>query len=210
MFTGIIEEKGTVKDKGEGFLAIEAKNVLEDLKIGDSVAVNGVCLTAVDLSPDSFSVEVMPETLRLTNLGQLNFGDGVNLEKATRLGGRLGGHLLSGHIDGLGRLTEKVKEGNAWLMRFEVTPSISKYMIKKGSVAVDGISLTITDVSDGDFTVSIIPHTFEVTTLGEKEPGYEANIEVDMIAKYIERLMGKGKKEGINSEFLREHGFGKV
>ncbi len=208
MFTGIIEEKGRVKESGRERLIIEAEKVMDGLKIGDSLAVNGVCLTVIEISPCSLSVEPMPETLKVTNLGSFNPGDKVNLERAMRLGDRLGGHFLSGHIDGLARLLERVKEGNAWLLRFGVSSSLSKYMIKRGSVAVDGISLTIADLSKDEFVVSIIPHTFKMTTLGEQGPGYLANIEVDMMAKFVERLMKKSEEMGITEEFLRKHGFG--
>lgn len=208
MFTGIIEEKGRVKESGRERLIIEAEKVMDGLKIGDSLAVNGVCLTVAVINSCSLSVEPMPETLRITNLGSFNPGDKVNLERAMRLGDRLGGHFLSGHIDGLARLLERVKEGNAWLLRFGVSSSLSKYMIKRGSVAVDGISLTIADLSKDEFVVSIIPHTFKMTTLGEQGPGYLANIEVDMMAKFVERLMKKSEEMGITEEFLRKHGFG--
>lgn len=206
VFTGIIEEKGKVREKNGASLVIEASTILDDLKIGQSVAVNGVCLTVVNFTREVFSVEVMPHTLRLTNLSCLNKGSWVNLERPARLGDHLGGHLLSGHIDGLARLVEKIKEGNAWLMRFVAPSSLSKYMVKQGSIALDGISLTILGLSENGFSVSIIPHTLKMTTLGEIEPGDEVNIEIDMVAKYIERLLGK-EKEGISQRFLKEHGF---
>lgn len=206
MFTGIICEIGTIKEKDSASLRIEAMGVLSGAKVGDSIAVNGACLTVVALLEDSFKAEVMPETLRLTNLGGLRIGDKVNLEAALSFSDRLGGHLVAGHIDGLGRIIEKRREGNAVLFSFSLPEKLTKYIIKKGSIAVDGISLTVTDVQRNSFSVSIISHTLSQTILGEKSVGYEANIEVDLIGKYVEKLIAS-KEKGLSSEFLLKYGF---
>jgi riboflavin synthase len=202
----LIEEKGRIKEIGEGSLVVKAEKVLDGLRVGDSISVNGVCLTVVDTETISFRVDVMAETLRTTNLGRLKPGDAVNLERATVLGERLGGHLLTGHVDGVGRVVGISKEEGGWSIEFEVPKELTKYMVLKGSVGVDGVSLTIGRLLEGGFTVFIIPHTLKVTTIGEMEIGYLANIEVDMIAKYVERILKK-EKSGITLEFLKEHGF---
>ncbi|MBU1487462.1 riboflavin synthase [bacterium] len=206
MFTGIIEEKGTICERESTSLRIKANEILLGTRTGDSVAVNGVCLTVVDLNRDSLKAEVIHETLRLTNLGGLNIGDKVNLERALSFSDRLGGHLVSGHIDGKGRIIKKRREGNALLFSFSLPEELTRYIIKKGSVAVDGISLTVTDVQRNSFSVSIIPHTLSQTILEEKSVGYEANIEVDVIGKYVEKLMAS-KEKGLSSNFLLEQGF---
>ena len=206
MFTGIICETGTVKEKDSASLRIKAKEVLLGIKIGDSIAVNGACLTVVDINESSFKAEVMPETLRLTNLGGLNIGDKANLETALSFSGRLGGHLVAGHIDGLGKIVDKRRESNAVLFSFSLPEELTRYIIKKGSIAVDGISLTVTDIQKDSFSVSIIPHTLSQTILEEKSVGYEANIEVDVIGKYVEKLMAS-KEKGLSSDFLLEQGF---
>ena len=190
MFSGIIEKLGIVKniDTGEApKLAIAARGWLDDISIGDSIAVNGVCLTVTELSSDEFSADVMPETLRKTDLGELNTGDTVNLEKALRVGDRLGGHFVSGHVDRPGTIKSEAEEKNAVILSLRTSPDIMEFIAPKGSVAIDGISLTVVDVFKDGFSVSLIPHTMSVTTLGRKKPGSTVNIEVDMLARYIRR-----------------------
>lgn len=212
MFTGIIEELGVVKqiDRQKLIrLAILAKTVLEDLKIGDSVAVNGVCLTVVSFNTSEMMVEISPETLGVSNLGSLKVGDGVNLERAMRLNDRLGGHLVTGHVDGMGRIRERRPEGDSSVLRIETPSEVLRYCVKKGSIAVDGVSLTINELTDKDFLVTIIPHTAKVTTLGLKGIGDAVNLEVDLIGKYVERLLRQeGTQPGmerIDIEYLRKH-----
>lgn len=207
MFTGIVEELGTIKEKGNDFLVIQAKQSLEDLKQGDSIAVNGVCLTVTEFTKDTFKVNVMPETLKLTNLGSLEVENQVNLERAMRLGDRLGGHLVSGHIDGVGKIVDKILTDENCIFKISVSAELSKYIIKKGSIAVEGISLTVAEVNAEKFKICLIPHTLNVTTLGKKNIGDLVNIEVDMIGKYVERFLDKDKKEKITTDFLAEHGF---
>lgn len=190
MFSGIIEKLGEVKkvDTGEApKLEIATPGWLDDVKMGDSIAVNGVCLTVTELEEDSFAADVMPETLRRTDLGDLRGGDPVNLEKALRVGDRLGGHFVSGHVDCAGRITSSRAEKNAIILGFEIDPALMEFIAPKGSVAIDGISLTVVDVREAGFTVSLIPHTLDVTTLGTKTIGSRVNIEVDMLARYIRR-----------------------
>jgi riboflavin synthase len=215
MFTGIIEELGVVKQVDKGLnsakLHILAKVVLDEMVIGDSLSVNGVCLTVINFDGDSCSMEVSPETLSATNLGSLKLGDGVNLERAMRLDGRLGGHLVSGHVDGVGTITARRQEGNSSVLTIEASKEILRYCIKKGSVAVDGVSLTINDLNDRQFTVSIIPHTIKNTTFGIKGVGAKVNLENDPIAKYVERFLqaeDPARPEiKINIEFLKKHGY---
>ncbi|MBE0415607.1 MAG: riboflavin synthase [Dehalococcoidia bacterium] len=205
MFTGIIEEIGTVRAVRPGKLAISAKKVIEDTKKGDSIAINGACLTVTELSDDSFSVDVMPETLRRTNLGALRPGDGVNLERPLAVGGRFGGHFVQGHIDGMGRVLSATREGEALLVRYEPPPEIMRYVVEKGFIAVDGVSLTVVECNATSFKVSLVAYTLENTNLGGKRVGDVVNLEVDIIAKYVERL--REGSSGITMEFLAEHGF---
>lgn len=214
MFTGIIEEIGRVRNLeigGQGArLTLGARKVLEGTKIGDSIAVNGVCLTIVELLPEGFTVEVMAETLRVTNLGRLLPGEGVNLERALRLGDRLGGHLVSGHVDGVVRILERRKVGIAEEIILSLPESLSRYVVPKGSVALDGTSLTVIESGGDSFRVGLIPHTLEVTVLGSKREGAEVNIEVDLLARYLEGLLGsrvRDQQEGLTWEFLASHGF---
>lgn len=212
MFTGIIEEIGAVKVVTRGAkssqMTIHATRVTEDLQVGDSVSVNGVCLTVTSFNESSFTADVMPETLSRSNLGQLRVGNRVNLERALQLGGRLGGHLVSGHIDGTGRIESRTKEDNADWFRISAPNNLLKYMADKGSVAVDGISLTIVNVDRSGFTVSVIPHTLSETVLTDKKSGDLVNIECDMIAKYLERLVEQGRGNGtIDLGFLADKGF---
>ena len=212
MFTGIIEELGTVKAVNKGresaTLQISAEKVVEGLNLGDSVAVNGVCLTVVDFERTGFSAEVMAETLRKSNLGKLKSGDKVNLERAMRLGDRLGGHLVAGHVDATGTIKSSVREDIATVFTVEAPEEILRYVIAKGSVAIDGISLTVVDYDQKSFRVSIIPHTASQTTLGFKKSDDTVNLEADMLAKFVERLLaGRAGKESIDKDFLGRHGF---
>jgi riboflavin synthase len=206
MFTGIVEEIGTVMETGRERLVFEAHNVLEGMKIGDSIAVNGVCLTVVSLESHSFSVNVMPETVRCTNLGGLYHGDQVNLERALVLGGRLGGHLMLGHVDDRVEVLDVNSEETARIVRISAPDRLMPYIVDKGFVAVDGVSLTIADLDGFSFVVSVVAYTRENTTLGRKRPGDMVNLEVDILAKYVENLKER-KGQGLNSAFLREYGF---
>ncbi len=205
MFTGIVEEVGTVRAAGPGRITIAAKKVLEDTEAGDSMAVNGACLTVTDISPHSFSVDLMPETLRRTNLGLLRPGDAVNLERPLAVGGRFGGHFVQGHVDDTGRVISATREGAALLLRFEAPLDIMKYVVGKGFIAVDGVSLTVVECDASSFKVSLVGYTIGNTNLGGKKTGDVVNLEVDIIAKYVERLRGGGS--AITMEFLAEHGF---
>lgn len=216
MFTGIVEEKGTIQQMNRSGDSIEmkirAKKILDDVQLGDSIAVNGVCLTVTQFDEKSFSVDVMPETVRATSLNDLTIGSEVNLERAMSANGRFGGHFVSGHVDGVGKIRSKRREYNAVYYEIEVPKNLRKYMIMKGSVAVDGTSLTIFGLSDDSFTISIIPHTLEETVIGNKGVGDIVNVECDMLAKYIEELLIQRSKsdkasEGITESFLRENGF---
>ena len=226
MFTGIIEELGTVKALSmagkSGPIAISAKTVLEKTKIGDSIAVNGVCLTVTTLKPDGFTADVMAETIRRSSLGSLNPGSKVNLERAMAADGRFGGHIVSGHIDGTGTITEFRKEENAVWVRIEASPAIMNLIVEKGSICIDGISLTVATVSKTDFQVSVIPHTGEETTLLKKVPGDKVNLENDVVGKYVQKLLGiapvsednneenknsGSPKTGLTMDMLKEFGF---
>lgn len=198
MFTGIIEEMGVVKTIDRNLQSIRltllAKTILDDLEIGDSVTVNGVCTTATALIESGFTVDLSPETARVTTLGGLKAGDPVNLERAMRIMDRIGGHLVSGHVEGVGVIRDRKQEENAIILTVEAPSDILKYCIKKGSIAVDGVSLTINSLTDRSVTLSIIPHTAKVTTLGLKEIGAPVNLESDLIGKYVERLIGSKEK----------------
>lgn len=194
MFTGIIEEIGTLRQMQQGeksiVLTIKGEKIVEDTNIGDSISLNGVCLTVADLLSDGFVADVMPETLERSNLGNLAVGSRLNLERALRLSDRLGGHIVNGHIDGTGRIQDIKKDDNAVWLTVTAEPHVLNYIIEKGSVAIDGISLTVATVDNRSFQVSIIPHTGEQTTLLEKRIGDTLNIECDTVGKYIEKLMG--------------------
>ena len=212
MFTGIIEEIGRIRSIRTGsdscVLTVSAEKILSDMHIGDSIAVNGTCLTVCGFGQHSFSADVMPETMRRTNLGDLKAGSPVNLERAMAANGRFGGHIVSGHIDGTGRIQSLKKEKNAVWVQISANPDVLKYIVEKGSVAIDGISLTVAKISVQDFSVSIIPHTGEETILLKKKPGDTVNLECDIIAKYVEKLCGVQKSSGgITENFLAEHGF---
>jgi riboflavin synthase len=211
MFTGIIEEMGTVKalrrEAGAARLALSAAGVLDGTAPGDSICVNGVCLTVVEMGRNEFSADVAVETLRVTNLGELKAGARVNLERALQLSARIGGHLVSGHVDAVGRLREKRDEGNGWRIFFDAPETVLRYVIKKGSIAIDGISLTVADVDRAGFSIAMIPHTAKLTTLGFKTAGDSVNLEADIIGKYVERLL-PGKEAGsVSLDLLRKNGF---
>lgn len=217
MFTGIIEEVGVIRGIQPGAkssrLTISAKKVLEGTKVGDSICTSGVCLTATTVNGDSFTVDVMAETMRRTKLGLLKVGSEVNLERALCLSTRLGGHIVSGHIDGTGTITNMEREDNAVWVTIAASPQILRYVIEKGSIAIDGISLTVATVSDSSFQVSIIPHTGAETTLLRQKVGDSVNLECDLIGKYVEKLLGMApqkeqpKENVVTEAFLAEHGF---
>ena len=206
MFTGIVEEVGSIVSVTAGKLTVGAKETLKDLQFGGSIAVNGVCLTVTAFDEKSFSVDVMPETLKRTNLGLLHPGDRVNLERPLKLNGEIGGHLVQGHIDDTGRVVQVAKEGEAVLMRFQAEPEVMRYIVPKGFIAVDGTSLTVTTKDANTFGVSIVGFTREHTILADRKPGDIVNLEVDIIGKYVAEL-GKTPGTGLTAEFLREHGF---
>lgn len=220
MFTGLVEEIGElhrIGRKGEAMvLSISASRIMNDLKLGDSVAVNGVCLTATTINTSQFTVDVMPETYRRTNLKELQAGSKVNLERAMAAGARFGGHIVQGHVDGTGYIRSIKEDHNAVV--YEITPSnaeLFKYIIPKGSITLDGVSLTVVNVNESSFTVSIIPHTLAETILASKKVGATINIENDVIGKYVDHLLhygsrgaaSKEKSSGISHEYLSEHGF---
>lgn len=206
MFTGIVEEVGTVRSIQRDALVTQASQVLEGTRIGDSIAVNGVCLTVVTMDSSSFKVNVMPETLKRTNLGSLHTGAPVNLERALRVGDRLGGHFVQGHIDATGKLVSYVLVEKAVLARFSAPADLMAYIVPQGFIAVDGVSLTVVEVDSSSFTVSLVELTQKTTNLLSHKPGDLVNLEVDIMAKYVERSM-KGRRPGISEEFLLEHGF---
>jgi riboflavin synthase len=188
MFTGIVEEVGSVVETREGGLVIGARTVLADARLGDSICINGTCLTVTHLTADTFAVDTVPETLRRTNLGELRAGDLVNLERALLPTTRMGGHFVQGHVEGTGTLTEKRPDGEAWLLRFEVAPDLARYIVEKGFIAVDGISLTVVARDDRSFTVTVIPYTLSHTNLGARGIGDRVNLETDILAKYVEQV----------------------
>ena len=188
MFTGIVEEVGRVGRAPEGELFIKAAVVLEETKLGDSIAVNGTCLTVTRLESDGFAVDLAPETLRRTNLGALTAGAAVNLERSLAFGGRVGGHLVQGHVDGVAAIDSIEPEGNASMVRFRLPGKLARYVTEKGFIAVDGVSLTVVGAGDDWFSITLIPFTAEHTNLGAKAVGDPVNIEVDILAKHVERL----------------------
>ena len=216
MFTGIIEEVGVIKSIRMGaqsaVITIEAEKVLEDIHLGDSIAMNGVCLTVTSFDSHSYSVDIMHESLKRTNLGSMKSGSRVNLERAMAADGRFGGHIVAGHVDGTGNITSMEKDDNAVWIYIQAEPSVLKYIVEKGSITIDGISLTVAKVDEKSFAVSVIPLTGTHTTLLEKKPGDTVNLENDMIGKYVEKLLNYQEKENkpssrITMEFLRENGF---
>ena len=210
MFTGIIEEVGNIKSVtskgGNSFLKIAAKKVLEGTKLGASIAVNGVCLTVVELNDSDFQAEATRETLERSSLKKLVSGSRVNLERALKADGRFDGHIVMGHVDATGVIKSLKQNEGSHFISIEIPEKYSRYIVDKGSVAVDGISLTVTECIKNIFTLNIIPHTFEITVLNERKIGDEVNIEVDIIGKYFEKLHSSGKKE-ITKEFLNENGY---
>jgi riboflavin synthase len=215
MFTGIIEEMGVVKEVGKTLqgssVTILTKTVLEGLKIGDSVTVNGVCLTVVGRNDMEMKADISPETMTVTTLGSLKAGDPVNLERAMRLGDRLGGHLVTGHVDGIGIIRSRVQDGDALQITIEAPRDVLRHCVSKGSITVDGISLTVNEVTDRGFHVTIIPHTAKVTTLGIKQIGDTVNLETDLIGRYVERLLSgrDGESEAeikIDKDYLQKRG----
>lgn len=211
MFTGIIEEVGKVytikKSVQSAQLTISARLIFEDLKIGDSVATNGVCLTVTSIENEQFTVDVMHETLRRSTLGELRQGSLVNLERAMLLNGRFGGHIVSGHIDGTGKIINIRKDGQAVWYTIQAHQKIMQYIVEKGSITIDGISLTIAQVTKDSFSVSVIPHTIKATCLSHKTIGSWVNLENDLIGKYIEKWTQKTSNSNIDEAFLLEHGF---
>ena len=231
MFTGIVEEIGTIKAIQKGassaILRIQAAKIMTDMHIGDSIAVNGICLTVTEFSASEFAADVMHETLNRTNLGQLRQGSSVNLERAMAANGRFGGHIVSGHVDGVGTVSNIQRDDNAIWYTISAGPEILKYIVEKGSITIDGTSLTVARVSDKDFAISAIPHTVAITILGQKKVGDKVNLENDIIGKYVEKLLQGGvqsswqqadfqsgssgnhkqEKSGITMEFLAANGF---
>lgn len=215
MFTGIVEELGAIRAVRRGaasaVLSIGAAEVLSDLKIGDSVAVNGVCLTVTSLDDGGFTADVMHETLGRSSLGALVPGSRVNLERAMPANGRFGGHIVSGHIDGTGKIASVRPDDNALWYTISAAPELLRYIVEKGSITIDGISLTVAAVDEVSFSVSLIPHTAAVTTLGKKRAGDIVNLETDIIGKYVEKLLHPApepeRRGGISLEFLAENGF---
>lgn len=214
MFTGLVEELGRVKKldllKDSARLSIEAEKVISNAQIGDSIAVNGVCLTVTEMGQKYFSVDIMHETLAKTNLHELKSLSKVNLERALQLSTRLGGHLVSGHVDGIGTISRIDNIGIAKVFKISALPSVTSFLIPKGSVAIDGISLTVVDVEKDYFTISLIPHTFGHTTLGFKTIGATVNLETDIIGKYVAKFMNMGnetKSNDISMDFLAQNGF---
>ena len=189
MFTGIVEEIGRVQSVSSGGLVIRVSRELADLRVSDSISVNGACLTVTSRDEDSFSVDVVPETLRRTNLGALRAGDPVDLERSLAVNGRFGGHVVQGHVDATGAIESVAQEGEALLLRFRAPPSIMRYVVEKGFIAVDGVSLTVVDCDDRSFSVTVIPFTRDNTILGSKAAGDAVNLEADIMAKYVERLL---------------------
>ncbi len=216
MFTGIVEEMGTIagiqKGAKSAVLTIQAEKVFSDIHIGDSIALNGVCLTVTSFSGNTYTADVMNETLRRSSLGSLTIGSKVNLERAMAANGRFGGHIVSGHIDGTGTITKVEKDDNAIWYTIAAEENLMKYIVEKGSIAIDGISLTVAKRSDMDFSISMIPHTAKETVLSQKKPGDIVNLENDIVGKYIEQLMHYEKKEEkkesrLTKEFLLRAGF---
>lgn len=219
MFTGLVEETGiirSVRQAGKSLhLTVGARAVLEGIKLGDSIAVNGVCLTVVRFDSDAFTADVMPETYNKTNLKSLPAGSAVNLERTMALGDRFGGHIVQGHVDGVGTIRSLKQDEIAWWVSVAAPPEILRYIVAKGSITIDGISLTVVDVDDEQFQVSLIPHSWAITSMKNRKVGDPVNLEVDILAKYVEKMLAgrlssapTPRRSGITEEFLREHGFG--
>lgn len=206
MFTGITEELGRIISAQPKRLVIAASQIMPAMELGHSIAVNGVCLTVTDFDASSFTVDIMPETLARTNLGLLSVGDEVNLERSLALGGRLGGHLVQGHIDATGRVASITRDGESTIISFEAPGEVMRYVVEKGYIAVDGISLTVISRDRSSFQVSVVDYTRRHTLLGTRQLGDQVNLEVDIIAKYVEQLNAV-RSTGITAGFLQEHGF---
>ena len=211
MFTGIVEEVGTIDTISRGansaVLTIRAEKVLRGTKIGESIAVNGKCLTVTKLMNNAFQADVMHETLSRSSLAEAVKGSEVNLERAMAADGRFGGHIVSGHVDGTGRIVEVKKDDNAIWYTIQAAPQLMRYIVEKGSVTIDGISLTVAKVAEDNFSISAIPHTVSQTVLKDRKVGAVVNLETDIIGKYVEKLLCKGQPEGITRDFLAKYGF---
>lgn len=211
MFTGIIEELGVIgkieRSREPRLFSIKAKTIIEGLKKGDSVSVNGACLTVVDAGKDSFSVEAIDETLRMTSLGDLKPADQVNLEGALKAGAKISGHFVTGHVDGIGTILGKKEDGGAISIEVSAGRDLLDGIVQKGSITVDGISLTVAEIDQSSFSVYIIPHTARVTTLGFKKAGDKVNLETDMLGKFVRKFLGRDKLSNITEEFLLDKGF---
>lgn len=217
MFTGIVEEMGVIKSIRKGassaVLEIQAQVVLEDVHIGDSIAVNGVCLTVTSFTPTTFTADVMHETLNRSSLANLRPGSRVNLERAMAANGRFGGHIVAGHVDGVGTVLQTRKDDNAIWYTIGASPEVLRYVVEKGSITIDGISLTVAKVTDADFSISAIPHTVAVTVLQDRKPGDTVNLETDIIGKYVEKLLTPQAQptqrptSNITREFLSRYGY---
>lgn len=211
MFTGIIEEIGTVKEftksGNSALITVECNKIIDNSQIGESIAIEGVCQTVTKFDKTGFSAQVSSETLNVTTFSQLKKGMKVNLERALTLNGRLGGHIVTGHIDGLAKVKNIQKLSEFYNIKFEVEKDLAKYIAKKGSVALNGISLTVAEIQGSEFSVAIIPHTFENTTLNYLKTGNFVNIEVDILAKYVEKILSTGNNKAIDKNFLKDNGF---
>lgn len=214
MFTGLIEDLGTLRElrlgSSQAQLIVATNLPTAELTLGESIAVNGVCLTVTSCGEGAFTADVSPETLDCSSLGRLTRGSRVNLERALRLSDRLGGHLVSGHVDGLAKITDLYREGNAWRFTFKADAGVMDFLVAKGSVAIDGISLTVNEVSEDSFSLAIIPHTLSLTTLQDRKVGDEVNVETDLIGKYVARFLRHGaseKPQGVTMDVLAKHGF---
>jgi riboflavin synthase len=207
MFTGIVEEIGIVRGFSSGCLTVEAKKVLDGIETGDSIAVNGACLTVTSIGKDNFSVDVMPETVRRSNLGRLHYGNPVNLERAMPAAGRFGGHFVQGHVDDVGKVLSLQPEERAVIARISAPAHLMPYVVNKGFISVDGVSLTVIDCDEFSFSVSLVAYTREHTKLGSIKPGDTVNLEVDIIAKYVEQFRQSHNRGVLTLDFLEEHGF---
>jgi len=206
MFTGIVEELGKVESISTGKIVVSAEKAVQGTELGDSIAINGVCLTVINIDDIKLAFETMPETLRRTNLGLLKTGNDVNLERALAVGGRMGGHFVQGHVDGTGQIQSLSSEGEATTVRFKAPNELMRYIVEKGFIAVDGTSLTVVDCNTDYFSVSLVGYTKQHTILGKKKVSDTVNLEVDILAKYVENLT-KGEKSNISMNMLAEHGF---
>ena len=211
MFTGIVEEIGTVisldPSGGDTTLRVQCTTAVEDVRTGDSINVNGVCLTVTDFSPEHFSANLQPVTMRLSNLGDLDRGDPVNLERSLAAGQRMGGHYVQGHADGIGQIAETKDDGKAMIVRIAAPRDVLRYCVERGYITVDGVSLTIMSLHEDGFSVSLVSHTQQMITLPRKRTGDPVNLEVDVMAKYIERLLGREERPGLDMETLKRTGF---